>query len=97
MTDTCRRCEKILELVGDLAIPAASDTTVDDFIQAKARIAPGFITSGSWLYSQYLAWCDLNGRRPLGRNKFGMSLGDRGFELYRGTGGQRMRRGISVS
>lgn len=98
MTDTCHRCQQILTLIGELAISPVQDhpDTVADFILTQVSLAPGFRTPSSVLYGAYLKFCAQNNWKPLGRNKFGTALEVRGLSAYRGTAGQRVRRGIAL-
>jgi putative DNA primase/helicase len=59
-------------------------------------IEPNAKAGAKELYASYTAWCEAGGERALSQRAFGLQLGERGFERYRGTGKKHMWRGIGL-
>jgi putative DNA primase/helicase len=48
------------------------------------------------LYEGYEKWCEENGEKAMSKRMFGVKLDEKGFDMYRGSGGVRMRIGIGI-
>jgi P4 family phage/plasmid primase-like protien len=48
------------------------------------------------LYAVYCAWCEESNERAVKKRAFGVSLDERGFPSFKGTGNASMRRGLGV-
>jgi putative DNA primase/helicase len=67
-----------------------------DFIADCCQLDTPQQVSLKELFEVYSKWCETNDRDALGRNSFGKSIKERGFEQDRGQGGTRYWKGIGI-
>lgn len=70
-----------------------------DFIADKCLVAPGMMASAADLYHAYCTWADEAGipeKQQLKQRTFGTCLAERGFRRDKGSGGQRLWRGVDL-
>ncbi len=84
--------------------PDSVRAAVAEYRQAEDRLAPfleekttsseyGEVPAGK-LYTEYKAWAELNGEKPISKRSFGMRLEEKGYVSTRKTGGTRAWSGL---
>ena len=66
------------------------------FLADRCLVAPTAQASAAGLYKAYTEWCEASGEKPLSQRALGPRLLERGFAAHKGTGGQRLWRGVGV-
>lgn len=54
--------------------------TLGEFIEARCETRPDRQAAAAELYAAYREWCDRNGHHAVSSTRFGLALGERGFE-----------------
>lgn len=94
---TCPTCAQIRALFDLPPVPATPQTHIlDEFIKLRCTTGPGLVVTMKGFYQEFQGWALLNGHRPGGISKIGTLLSQRGYGPTRGTGGVRMRYGITL-
>jgi putative DNA primase/helicase len=66
------------------------------FLTDRCDFHANYTTKFGELFSAYKAWCADNGETPVSGKTFGEKLDEKDVASARGTGGTRLRRGISL-
>jgi P4 family phage/plasmid primase-like protien len=67
-----------------------------DFLKECCRKKSSEFVAVSELYKAYMAWCESNDIKPLGKNNFNQKLTEKGFTKDSGTGNKTIWRGIGL-
>ena len=89
-----------------LAEPATVQAATDDyqtasdaltrFVDERCLTGPHFTALVEQLWEAWCQWLTDDGGEPISKRAFGQALDKRGYDLHRGTGGRRYRRGIGL-
>jgi putative DNA primase/helicase len=66
------------------------------FVAEYCHVAPSVHAKVGSLYKAYRNWCIENGETPLSSVSFGLALEEKGFASKKGTGGVRVRNGLTL-
>lgn len=66
------------------------------FVDERCLTGPHFTALVEQLWEAWCHWLTDDGGEPISKRAFGQALDKRGYDLHRGTGGRRYRRGIGL-
>ncbi|MFH1682143.1 MAG: phage/plasmid primase, P4 family [Candidatus Eisenbacteria bacterium] len=70
--------------------------TLGEFLAERCRVGPEFKASAADLYQTFKGWTDSTGEHAVSQRRFGLSLRERGFTRFRGTGGPMWWQGVGL-